>query len=46
MIRSLFLFLNPIAELVISIEIPFKEAKAKIDTHPVIVEDNIRKCSI
>ena len=38
--------LNPITELVISIRIPIKEAKAEIKTHPVIVEAKIRKCPI
>ena len=37
---------NPIAELVIRIEIPTKEAKAEIEIHPVIVEAKIKKCSI
>ena len=37
---------NPIAELVIPIGIPTKEAKAEMETHPVIVEAKIRKCSI
>ena len=37
---------NPIAELVIPIGIPSKEAKAEIEIHPVIVEAKIRKCSI
>ena len=32
--------------LVISIGIPIKEAKAKIETHPVIAEANRRNCSI
>ena len=30
---------NPTTELVIPIGIPSKEAKAQIETHPVIVED-------
>ena len=30
---------NPIAELVISIEIPTKETKEEMETHPVIVEN-------
>ena len=38
--------LNPIAELVIPIEIPSKEAKAEIEIHPLIVEAKIRKCSM
>ena len=37
---------NLIAELVIPIGIPTKEAKAEMETHPVIVEAKIRKCSI
>ena len=37
---------NPIAELVIPIGIPAKEAKAEIEIHQVIVEPKIRKCSI
>ena len=37
---------NPIAELVILIVIPSKEAKAEIEIHPVIAEAKIRKCSI
>ena len=37
---------NPIAELVTPIGIPSKEAKAKTGRHPVIVESEIRKCSI
>ena len=37
---------NSVAELVISIGIPSKEAKAKIKLHPVIAEAKIRKCSI
>ena len=36
---------NPVAELVIPIEIPRKEAKAEIKIHPLIVEAKIRKCS-
>ena len=36
--------LNLIAELVISTEIPTKEAKAETKTHPVTVEINISKC--
>ena len=34
---------NPIAELVIPIVIPSKEAKAEIEIHPVIAEAKIRK---
>ena len=37
---------NPIAEPVIPTGIPTEEAKAEIETHPVIVEPKIRKCSI
>ena len=37
---------NPIAQLVLPIGIPSKEAKAEIEIHPVIVETKIRKCSI
>ena len=37
---------NPIEELVIPIGIPTKEAKAEMETHPVIVQAKIRKCSI
>ena len=37
---------NPIAELVIPIGIPTKEAKVEIKTHPVNVEAKIRKSSI
>ena len=37
---------NPIAELVIPTGIPTKEEKAEMETHPVIVETEIRKCSI
>ena len=32
---------NPIAELVIPIGVPTKEAKEEMETHPVIVEDKI-----
>ena len=35
---------NPTAELVIPIGT--KEAKAEMETHPVIVEAKIRKCAI
>ena len=38
--------LNPIAELVISIRVPSKEAKAKIEIHPVIVEAKIKNFAI
>ena len=37
---------NPIAELVIPIEIPTKEAKAKMETHSVTVEIKVSKSSI
>ena len=37
---------NPVAELVMSIGIPIKEAKAEMDTHTVNVEAKIRKSSI
>ena len=36
---------NAIAELVIPIGIPSKEAKSEIEIHPVIVEVKIKKCS-
>ena len=36
-------FLNPIAELVIPIEISTKQKKKEIETHPVTVEINISK---
>ena len=35
---------NPISEVVIPIGMLSKEAKAKIQIHPGIVEDKIRKC--
>ena len=35
---------NPIAQLVIPIGLPAKEAKAEIEIHPVIIEAKIRKC--
>ena len=37
---------NPIADFIIPIAIPTKEAKAKMETHPVIVETAIIECSI
>ena len=37
---------NPIAELVIPIGIPNKEAKPEIGIDPVIVEAKIRNCSL
>ena len=36
---------NPIAEVVIPIRTPTKEAKAEMETHPVIAVVKIRKCS-
>ena len=35
---------NPTAELVIPIGIPTKEAKVKIETHPVTAEAKTSKC--
>ena len=35
-----------VVELVISIGIQTKEGKAEIETHPVIAQGKIRKCSI
>ena len=37
---------NLIDELVIHTRIPTKEAKAEIETHPVIIETKIRKYSV
>ena len=37
---------HPIAELVMTIEIPTKEAKAETEMHPVPVEINISKYPI
>ena len=37
---------NPTAKFVIPLGITTKEAKAKMGTHPVIVEVKIRKCLI
>ena len=37
---------NPFAELIIPIGIPTKEAKANMETHPVIAEIKISDCSI
>ena len=37
---------NPIAELIIPIGIPTKKARAEMETHPVIVEIKVSKCSI
>ena len=39
-------FFKPTANLVINIGIPYKEAKAEIEIHQVIVEVKIRKCLI
>ena len=36
---------NPIEELLTRIGIPIKGAKRKTETHPVITESKIRKCS-
>ena len=41
-----FFFFLIIAELVIPIGIPTKEAKTEMETHPVVVEAKIRKYSI
>ena len=35
---------NPKDELIIRIGIPTKEAKAEMETHPLIVEIKISKC--
>ena len=37
---------NPFVEIAIPIGIPTKEAKAEVETHPVIVEIAMSKCSI
>ena len=37
---------TPIAELVIPTEIPPKEAKAEMETHPVTAETKIIMCSL
>ena len=37
---------NTIVELVVPIGIPTKEGKTEMETHPVIVEVKISKCSI
>ena len=37
---------NPVAELVIPIGIPTKQAKTEIETYQVITETKIRKCSV
>ena len=39
-------FFNPIAELVVPTETPTKEGEAEMETHQVIVELKIRKCSL
>ena len=39
-------FFNPLAEFVIPIRISTKQAKAEMETHPVIVEIAISECSI
>ena len=36
---------NPVTELIIPIGISTKEAKAEMETHPVVVKAKIRKCS-
>ena len=33
---------NPIAELVVTLEIPSKETKLEVEIHPIIVEPKIR----
>ena len=38
--------INPITELVTRTGIPTKEEKADMETHSVIIEPKIRKCSI
>ena len=37
---------NPVAGLVISKGVPTKEAKAEMETHPVILKAKIRKSAI
>ena len=37
---------NPITELLITVGIPYKEAKAETEIHPVSAEAKMRKCSI
>ena len=37
---------NPLAELIIPIGIPSKEAKAETEIHPITAKSKIRKCSI
>ena len=37
---------NPITELVTPIGIPTKETKTEMETHPVIAEAKVRKCSV
>ena len=36
---------NPIAQLIIPIGIPTKEAKAGMETHPLLAEIAMNKCS-
>ena len=45
-ILQLLHIFDPNAEFLISIGIPTKEVKSEIETHPVILEAKIRKCSI
>ena len=40
------LIFNPNADLIMPIEIPTKESKAEIETHPVTADAKISKCSI
>ena len=37
---------NPLAELVIPIGMLTKETKEELETHPVIAEPKMRKCSL
>ena len=37
---------NPIAELVIHVGIPAKEAKVEMETHSITIESKISKCLI
>ena len=39
-------FFSPITEIIISIGMSSKEAKAEIEIHPAFGEAKIRKCSI
>ena len=43
---SSYRIFNPIAELIIPIGTPGKEAKEEIEIHPVNAEAKIRKCSM